>query len=73
MLKQNASWRTTALGIVAVLTAVLGFAKAMLDGDPATDPDVAALAAALVAGFGLLFAKDAKVTGLPGDPPAGNP
>lgn len=62
----NKSWRTTSLGVIAILTAVLGFVKAVLDGDPATDPDIAALTAALVAGAGLLFAKDAKVTGLPG-------
>jgi hypothetical protein len=73
MLKTNASWRTTSLGVIAILTAVLGFAKAVLDSDPTTEPDVAALAAALVAGFGLLFAKDAKVTGLPGSSTAGNP
>jgi hypothetical protein len=62
----NKSWRTTTLGIVAVLTAVLGFVKATIDGDPTTEPDMAALIAAISAGIGLLFAKDAKVTGLPG-------
>jgi hypothetical protein len=64
----NRSWRTTTLGIVAVLTAVLGFVKATIDGDPTTEPDMAALVAAISAGIGLLFAKDAKVTGLPGEP-----
>jgi hypothetical protein len=62
----NRSWRTSSLGIIAILTAVLGFAKAVIDGDPTTEPDIAALTAAIVAGVGLLFAKDAKVTGLPG-------
>lgn len=66
----NRSWRTTTLGIVAVLTAVLGFVKATIDGDPTTEPDMAALVAAISAGIGLLFAKDAKVTGLPGKPEA---
>jgi len=66
----NKSWRTTTLGIVAVLTAVLGFVKATIDGDPTTEPDMAALIAAISAGIGLLFAKDAKVTGLPGKPEA---
>jgi hypothetical protein len=65
----NKSWRTTTLGIVAVVTAVLGFVKATIDGDPATEPDMAALVAAISAGIGLLFAKDAKVTGLPGPKP----
>lgn len=66
----NKSWRTTTLGIVAVLTAVLGFVKTTIDGDPTTEPDMAALIAAISAGIGLLFAKDAKVTGLPGKPEA---
>jgi hypothetical protein len=66
----NRSWRTTTLGIVAVLTAVLGFVKATIDGDPTTEPDMAALVAAISAGIGLLFAKDAKVTGLPVKPEA---
>jgi len=67
----NKSWRTTTLGIVAVLTAVLGFVKATIDGDPTTEPDMAALIAALSAGIGLIFAKDAKVTGLPVTPEGG--
>jgi hypothetical protein len=62
----NRSWRTTSLGIIAIVTAVAGFVRAVIDGDPATEPDIAALTAAIVAGAGLLFAKDAKVTGLPG-------
>ena len=66
----NKSWRTTTLGYVAILTAVLGFVKATLDGDPTTEPDLAALVAAISAGIGLLFAKDAKVTGLPAKPEA---
>jgi hypothetical protein len=67
----NKSWRTTTLGIVAVLTAVLGFVKATIDGDATTEPDMAALIAALSAGIGLIFAKDAKVTGLPVIPEGG--
>lgn len=61
----NLSWRTTALGIIAIVTAALGVTKAIIDGDPATSPDYAALGAAIAAGVGLLVAKDAKVTGLP--------
>lgn len=63
----NKSWRTTTLGILAIVTAVAGFVKATLDGDPNTEPDMAALVAAISAGIGLLFAKDARVTGLPGE------
>ncbi len=64
-MKRN--WRTTVLGLCAILTAVAGFLKATLDGDPVTEPDMTALVAAISAGIGLLFAKDANVTGLPGD------
>ncbi len=56
------SWRTTTLGIIAVVTAVLGFVRATIDGDPTTEPDMAALSAAVAAGLGLLFARDAKAT-----------
>lgn len=68
---KNASWRTTGLGVIAIVTAALGFVRAIIDGDPTTEPDVAALSAAIVAGVGLIFAKDARVTGLPNDPKAG--
>lgn len=61
----NRSWRTTTLGVLAILTAVSGFLGATLDGDPLTEPDMTALVAAISAGLGLIFAKDAKVTGLP--------
>ena len=64
-MKRN--WRTTVLGICAILTAVAGFVKATIDGDTSTEPDIAALVAAFTAGLGLLFAKDLNVTGLPGD------
>jgi hypothetical protein len=67
----NKSWRTTTLGIIAIVTAVAGFARAILDGDATTEPDAAALVAAIVAGVGLMFAKDAKVSGLPGDAKGG--
>jgi hypothetical protein len=54
------NWRTTTIGIIAIATAVMGFIKATIDGDPTTEPDFAALTAALTAGIGLIFAKDAK-------------
>lgn len=58
------SWRTTVLGIVTILTAVAGVVQAMIDNDPATNPDMTVAVAAVVSGIGLIFAKDSKVTGL---------
>lgn len=57
------SWRTTVLGIVTILTAVAGVVQAMVDNDPATNPDMTVAVAAVVSGIGLIFAKDSKVTG----------
>jgi hypothetical protein len=51
---------TTMLGLAAILTAAGGILSAMFDGDPSTLPDFAAGAAAVIAGIGLIFAKDAK-------------
>lgn len=48
------------LGIAAILTAAGGLMSAIFDGDPNTLPDFAAGAAAVIAGVGLIFAKDAK-------------
>jgi len=57
------SWRTTVLGIVTILTAVAGVVQAMIDNDPATNPDMTVAVAAVVSGIGLIFANDDKVTG----------
>ena len=59
----NKSWRTTVLGIITILTAVAGVVQAMIDNDPATNPDMTVAVAAIVSGIGLIFAKDSKVTG----------
>jgi len=50
---------TTVLGIAAVLSAVCSLATAYFDGDTLTNPDYTAAIAAVVAGIGLIFAKDA--------------
>lgn len=50
--------RTTAAGIGAILVAVGSLLTAYFDNDPATVPDFASAAAALIAGIGLIFAKD---------------
>ncbi len=52
------NWRTTTTGILAIVIAVAGGAKTYLATGQV--PDIAALAAAVVAGWGLVVAKDAK-------------
>lgn len=54
------NFKTTALGIATILTAVASATIALLDGDPATSFDIGAVIAAVTAGFGLIFAKDAE-------------
>ena len=54
----NRSWKTTGAGLSAILIAVGSAIKALTDNDPATAIDVGALAAALMAGIGLIFARD---------------
>lgn len=51
---------TTMLGIGAILTAAGGIITAVFDANPATVPDYAAAVAAVLAGIGLIFARDAK-------------
>lgn len=58
----NASWRTTAAGIGAILIAVGGALSATFDNDPTTVADWSAVIAAAIAGFGLIFARDNKVS-----------
>lgn len=57
------SWKTTGAGIAAIVVAVGAALTAFTDNDPATMPDYASLLAACIAGIGLIFAKDNKVTG----------
>jgi hypothetical protein len=54
----NRSWKTTGAGLSAILIAVGSAIKALTDNDPATTIDIGALAAALMAGIGLIFARD---------------
>lgn len=51
---------TTIAGIGAILVAVGGLLTAMFDGDASTLPDYASVVAAVIAGVGLILAKDAK-------------
>ncbi len=56
------SWKTTVMGICAILTAVAGAIKLLVDGDPATNPDWTAVCAAVAAGIGLIAARDNSKT-----------
>lgn len=51
---------TTIAGIGAILVAVGGVLVAWFDGDATTAPDFATAIAAVVAGVGLIAAKDGK-------------
>jgi len=52
--------KTTLAGIGAILVAVGGALKAIFDGDPSSNVDLAATIAAVTAGVGLIAAKDAE-------------
>lgn len=56
------SWRTNILGILTILGAILGYVKAAVDSDPSTVPDWSQTALGITAGWGLLIARDNKVT-----------
>jgi hypothetical protein len=56
------SWRTSLAGLGAILVAAGDTLKALMDGNPATNPDWAMVVAAISAGLGLIFARDNKVT-----------
>jgi hypothetical protein len=61
---------TTVAGIGAILVALGGVLTAMFDGDPATTADFASAVAAVIAGVGLILAKDAKTADKPVAPNA---
>lgn len=53
------SWKTTLCGALTILAATITLVLVpMLDLDPATAPNWSALGAAVLAGIGLLFARD---------------
>ena len=51
---------TTIAGIGSILVAIGGVLVAMFDGDATTAPDFTTAVAAVIAGIGLILAKDAK-------------
>ena len=52
--------KTTLAGLGAILIAVGGALKAVFDNDPTTNLDLTTTIAAVTAGIGLIWAKDAK-------------
>lgn len=52
------SWKTSAAGIGAILVAIGSAITAMFDGDPSTVADWGAVVAAIIAGIGLIAARD---------------
>ena len=50
-------WKTTTLGVLGLITAIAGAAKTVLAGG---NPDLAVLIPAIIAGWGLIHAKDGK-------------
>ncbi len=56
----KANWKTTTAAIAAIVAAIATGVAAYLDGDSATIADFGSIGAAILAGFGLIFAKDAE-------------
>lgn len=56
------SWRTTGAGIGMILTAIGAAIAALTDNDPATHVNIGATISAVVAGVGLIMARDNKVS-----------
>ena len=54
------NWKTTASGIIAIVVALAGAATSLING---TSVDWTAVIAAIIAGVGLITAKDSNVTG----------
>ena len=52
--------KTTLAGVGAILVAVGAAMSAMFDADPLTTPQCDVVIAAILAGIGLIFAKDSK-------------
>ena len=55
--------KTTIAGVGAILVAVGAALVAMFDADPTTVPQWDVVIAAVLAGIGLIFAKDSKASG----------
>jgi hypothetical protein len=58
----NKSWRTSVAGLGAIFVSVGAALTAMFDNDPLTNPEWGVVIAAIIAGVGLLSARDNKVS-----------
>lgn len=56
------SWKTTAAGIGTMAAAIGVAVTAMFDNDPTTIADWGSVVAAIIAGIGLILARDNNVT-----------
>jgi hypothetical protein len=56
------SWKTTTAGIAAIVAALATAVGALFDADPVSMPDWGAVAAAVMAGIGLIAARDNGLT-----------
>lgn len=56
------SYKTTIAGISATLVILLNQFGTLFDDDPKTNPDYNTVVAALITGYGLVVARDNKVT-----------
>lgn len=54
------SWKTTTAAVLTLIGVICSAGISLLDNNPNTNPDFAALGIATTTAFGLLFAKDAK-------------
>jgi hypothetical protein len=57
-----ASWRTTLTACILAVDSILHAVSALIDGDPATNPDWNTVVVMVVAAIGLFFARDASVS-----------
>jgi len=62
-IKKN--WKTTTVGVLALITLIATAGKAILDNDPATNVDLATFVPLLLGAIAAIFAKDGDQTGVP--------
>jgi hypothetical protein len=56
------SWKTTMAGVAAILTALGSALTAIFDGNPSTNVEIATTVSAIMAGIGLIMARDNNVS-----------